>query len=179
MSNDIDFEQFIQLLDGALASDDKNVKQALRKFLFVAAMVMGDDTEPGPFTQMMDTIDELQHRLATLEGRLNPGTTTTDAWTPITYTGIGTGSTSAGTSHITTPSTTGGSITSTGYTTFTNPTGNTGTITLPNSNSTAGTSWTISGNPTNPTTTYYDLGDPKTGTSIKEEIKEGLEKLAK
>ena len=189
MSNDIDFEQFIQLLDGALASDDKNVKQALRKFLFVAAMVMGDDTEPGPFTQMMDTIDSLQQRLAQLESQMSPTTTSPFTYPQTTWTGIGTGlgtgTTGTGTSTsgsitATSPPTTGGSITTTGCTTYTNPTGNTGTITLPSSN-TVGSTWTISGNAANTTTStlWYDLDDPKTGTSIKEEIKEGLEKLAK
>ena len=186
MSNDIDFEQFIQLLDGALASDDKNVKQALRKFLFVAAMVMGDDTEPGPFTQMMDTIDSLQQRLAILETQSNQTTTVPYQYPGTTWTGIGTG-TSTGTGTISTGTgigtstpNTSGSITSTGSTTYTNPTSN--IITFPNA-STTGSTWTISGgNTSNSTTTtslWYDMDDPKTGTNIKEEIKEGLEKLAK
>ena len=53
MSNDIDFEQFIKLLDGALASDDKNIRESLRKFLFVAAMVLGDEAKPGKIKKMM------------------------------------------------------------------------------------------------------------------------------
>lgn len=198
MNSDIDFDQFIKLLDGALASDDKNVKQALRKFLFVAAMVIGDDCEPGPFTKMMDTIDSLQHRVASLENQ-NTLTTTDNLWvTGDTITNIGTGAsptfppttttggttgsvTGSGSLTAITPPTTSGSITSTGYTTYTNPTSSTGTITLPMATSTTvGTSYTISGNPGNTTTStlWYDVDDPKTGTSIKEEIKESLKKLA-
>jgi len=179
MSNDIDFEQFIKLLDGALASDDKNVKQALRKFLFVAAMVMGNDTEPGPFTQMMDTIDALQRRIAALENQ-NTFTTTDNIWTTQEIgTGIGTGSgTGIGWAGGTTGAITGGSATSTVFTT--NATSNISTITLP-STSTSGTTYTVTNNPSNTTTSTlrYNMEDPKTGTSIKEEIKEGLEKLAK
>lgn len=180
MSNDIDFEQFIQLLDGALASDDKNVKQALRKFLFVAAMVMGDDTEPGPFTQMMDTIDSLQQRLAQLEAQLSSTTSGQSTWTypnwGTTNIGTGTGISSTGT---VTGAATSGSIAGTGSATFTNPTGNTGTITLPNATTTAvsGTYQFTGGSTTN--MTWDDFNDPKTGTNIKEEIKEGLDKLAK
>lgn len=186
MSNDIDFDQFIKLLDGALASDDKNVKQALRKFLFVAAMVMGDDCEPGPFTEMMDTIDSLQERLVRLEKQMNSSTST---WTYPDWT-IGTGigasptfipATTGGTSTSgsLTPISGGGSITSSGNTTYTNLTGTTSTITLPNT-STSGTTYSIGATTSNITgTSWYNMADPKTGTSIKEEIKKGLEKLAK
>lgn len=176
--NDIDFDQFIKLLDGALASDDKNVKQALRKFLFVAAMVMGDDCEPGPFTEMMDTIDSLQRRVATLENQ-NTYTTTDNMWATQ---GIGT----AFNPLFTTPSTAGGtsgSITSSGSTTVINPavTTSTSTITMPNTTTTtAGTIYTISGlSNVTPSTLWHDMVDPKTGTSIKEKIKESLKKLAK
>jgi len=183
MSNDIDFEQFIKLLDGALASDDKNVKQALRKFLFVAAMVMGDDTEPGPFTQMMDTIDSLQQRLTQLEAQTNPTTSIPSTWTYPIGTGQQPPFTSPSTAGGPTGTVTGGSATSNGFTTYTNTTGTTGTtgtITLPNA-STSGTTYTVTNNPSNTTTStiWYDMAGPKTGTSIKEEIKESLEKLAK
>lgn len=82
--NDTDFEQFIKLLDGALASDDKNVRNALKKFLFVAALALGDDCEPGPFTEMMETIDNLQQRISTLELKDNstyvPNPGTSNPW---------------------------------------------------------------------------------------------------
>lgn len=183
MSNDIDFDQFIKLLDGALASDDKNVKQALRKFLFVAAMVMGDDCEPGPFTEMMGTIDSLQQRLATLETQMNSATSTR-TYPEWIGTGIGASptfipTTTGGTSGSLTTISGGGSITSSGNTTYTNLTGTTSTITLPNT-STSGTSYSIGATTSNITgTSWYNMADPKTGTSIKEEIKKGLEKLAK
>ncbi len=100
--NDVDFEQFIKLLDGALASDDKNVRNALKKFLFVAALALGDDTEPGPFTQMMETIDNLQRRISTLESQKNstqtyPNTPWITYTTPTIYPNIGTPGTAAGT----------------------------------------------------------------------------------
>ena len=156
-NNDFNFEQFIKLLDGALASDDKNVKQALRKFLFVAAMVMGDDAEPGPFTQMMETIDSLQQRISTLESQGSytfsgsttwPNTTTTTTATGTSWPLVA-GSTTAGSI---TAATTAGGYTS-GY---------------------ARTSPSSSFTTKNIFATYDDEG-----TKIKEEIKEGLEKLAK
>lgn len=83
---DTDFEQFIQILDGALASKDPKVKNALRKFLFVAALAMGDDMEPGPFTEMMETINELQQRISTLESQArNDQYTTTTTTEPSWY----------------------------------------------------------------------------------------------
>ncbi|MEE8233125.1 MAG: hypothetical protein V3R41_00395 [Gammaproteobacteria bacterium] len=183
MSNDVDFDQFIKLLDGALASDDKNVKQALRKFLFVAAMVMGDDTEPGPFTEMMETIDSLQQRLATLEMQVSPTTSAPSVWPQNTWK-VGTGQqppfTSPSTTGGSTGPLTGGTATSNGYITYTNTTGNTGTITLPNATSTTlGGTYTVPNNTTTTTAVWYDMGDPTTGTSIKDKIKKGLEKLAK
>ena len=121
--NDVDFEQFIKLLDGALASDDKNVRNALKKFLFVAALALGDDTEPGPFTQMMETIDNLQRRISTLEQSTSKPHTTAP-WitytTPTVYPNIGTPGTAAGTTPYTYGSTTT-STSSSGYK-FTNTT---------------------------------------------------------
>ena len=123
--NDVDFEQFIKLLDGALASDDKNVRNALKKFLFVAALALGDDTEPGPFTQMMETIDNLQRRISTLESQKNstqtyPNTPWITYTTPTIYPNIGTPGTAAGTTPYTYGSTTT-STSSSGYK-FTNTT---------------------------------------------------------
>jgi hypothetical protein len=159
--NDIDFEQFIKLLDGALASDDKNVKNALRKFLFVAALALGDDVEPGPFTQMMETIDNLQRRISILESQKTytqqTDPTTTTPWvytTPITYPNTGAPWTTAG---GTGTGWTSGSVTNTAGTTFTNTTTSVST-----------------GNPT-----YPFFGDDKTGTKIKDSIKGKLKGLVK
>ena len=79
MSTDIDFDQFIKVLDAALVTDNQNVKKALRKFLFVAAMAMSDDDmERGPFTEMMETIDSLRQRVGALESANTTTTTFTD-----------------------------------------------------------------------------------------------------
>lgn len=177
MSNDVDFEQFIQLLDAALASDDKNVRQALRKFMFVAAMVLGDDTEPGPFTQMMETIDALQRRVALLEGTGQNHTYTTPNYpgttsAPIWYgSGTGTGTSTSGTINIQ-----GGSSTTNAYSTTTTAS-TTGNITL---SGTTGYSIPSMTNtvPGTTTTFFYDIADPKSGTKAKNKIAEGLKKLA-
>ncbi len=79
MSTDIDFDQFIKVLDAALVTDNQSVKKALRKFLFVAAMAMSDDDmERGPFTEMMETIDNLRQRVGALESDNATTTTFTD-----------------------------------------------------------------------------------------------------
>ena len=183
MSSDVDFEQFIKLLDGALASDDKTIQQALRKFLFVAAMVLGDECEPGPFTKMMETMDSLQRRLATLENQNNTtvadngwyDTTSSPTFYPFTApgTGIGVGgsSTSTGTppnwTNAVSTTTTSGSIT------------NTGTITLNGGTSGYCTPGYLPG--TGGTTTTYtfpSFEDSETGTEIKQEIEDALDRLA-
>lgn len=150
-NNDFNFEQFIKLLDGALASDDKNVKQALRKFLFVAAMVMGDNTESGPFTKMMETIDNLQQRISTLENKDNYTFTSTapdiTTWTNGTITPSTTGYYSSGSLS--------GSAATTDITSIAYNSGTTNIFTSPNS-----------------------FLDPS-GTDIKEEIMEGINNLAK
>jgi len=153
--NDVDFEQFIKLLDGALASDDKNVRNALKKFLFVAALALGDDAEPGPFTQMMETIDNLQRRISTLESQNNSTQTypnTHSPWitytTPTIYPNIGTPGTAAGTAPW-------------GGTTTTTTTYSGGTNTYPGG--------------------YISttLGDDKTGDKLKASIKDKLKGLVK
>ena len=183
MSNEVDFEQFIKLLDGALASDDKNVKQALRKFLFVAAMVMGDDTEPGPFTKMMETMDAMQQRLAILETQQTP--TQPQDWyggsSPTFYPYISPGTGTAG-------DWTGGSITGTGTIPYTNTNtttnavsttttaSNTGNITFSNTTGYSYIPSTTSG--TSTITLDYTPKPVKTGTEIKDEIMEALDRLA-
>jgi len=177
MSSDVDFEQFIKLLDGALASDDKNIQQALRKFLFVAAMVLGDECEPGPFTKMMETMDEMQRRLHSLE---NKDVQITDT-NPYVWPNSGGG----------TPYWGGGSSSGSGTITFTN----TGTSTNAVSTTTTGSNTTTTGNitlggttgycyPTVPgtgvtgTTTWITPGAEETGTEIKQEIEDALDRLA-
>lgn len=174
--NDSDFEQFIKLLDAALVSDDKKIKTALRKFMFIMALNLSDDDcEPGPFTKMMETIDELQRRVGGLEMKDNSTWTTTDPYTQTWPYGVGIGT--AGPPYQTPPSTTGGSITATGTTNWTNaPSASTGTVTT---TTTANTPFSAATNCwTNIGTTYtINLGDEDSGTEIKNEIKDKLEKL--
>lgn len=161
-NNDYNFEQFIRLLDGALATDDKNVKKALRKFLFVAALVMGNDTEPGPFTEMMETIDRLQERISTLEkNETHIGSTTVyPSWI-----NNGTSWTTGGTSAVTrTPTITSGSGSISGSTGYINP------IT---------TSITSTASTATGTYTFFDSDNILGGTAIKEKIKECIDSLAK
>lgn len=176
MTTDVDFEQFIQLLDAALASDDKNVRQALRKFLFVTAMVLGDDCEPGPFTKMMDTMDAMQKRLADLEAQ--PTQTTTTDW----Y-GGSSSPTFPG------PTWTGGSITGSGTNIpWTNTNATSTTITPSTSTSTTG-NITISGGTSGycympstssgaTSTITFTVPPEETGTEIKQEIEDALDRLA-
>jgi len=162
--NDEQFEQFIKLLDAALVSDDKKIKSALRKFMFIMALNLSDDDcEPGPFTKMMETMDDLQRRLAQIEGQ-NTTWTTTD--NPYVYGGTGTaapywipGGTTSGTVTISNPTTTTG-----------------GTITTNASSCTGFTANAYSG--MSNTFTSFDFGqEVDSGTTIKEDIKDKLKKL--
>lgn len=170
------FEQFITLLDAALASDDPKIKNALRKFMFIMALNLSDDDcEPGPFSKMMDTIDDLQRRLGSLEMKDNNNFTTTSPYGTQTWPyGVGIG-TAASPPYIA-PTTTGGSATSTGTTQWINiPTSTTATI------ATAGPANTIFGGTgcwSNTTGTYtINPEDEDSGTEIKNEINEKLAKL--
>lgn len=77
MSDEIDFGQFIELLDKALTSKDPNIQKALKKFLFIASLASDDTPSDGPFSKMVKTMEDLQRRLALLEAlqhaNSNPG----------------------------------------------------------------------------------------------------------
>ena len=178
--NDEDFEQFITLLDAAIASDDPKIQKALKKFVFLIRLNLSDeDCKPGPFTKMMETIDDLQRRVGAVEAK--------DAtWTQQPYYG---GGTSIGTD----PNThwyNGGSGTA-GNITFTNATSN---VTIPSTTTTTAgnitlsgvasgstctgfTASAVSGNTT--TTAIFPAYEVDSGSKIKDQIKEKLTKLAK
>lgn len=174
--NDEQFEQFIKLLDAALVSDDKKIKSALRKFMFIMALNLSDDDcEPGPFTKMMETMDSLERRLAQVENQ-NTFTTTENTWygqqpigTAAPYWTPG-GSSTGGSSSITYTNAT--STTAVPSTTTTS-----GNITL--TGLTSGSTCTgFTANAYSGMNTTYDFGyDVDTGTTIKEEIKTKLKKL--
>jgi hypothetical protein len=178
---DEEFEQFITLLDGALASDDPKIRKAIKKFMFIIALNLSDDDcEPGPFTKMMETMDDLQRRLAQVEGQNAFTQSPPYTQTPYTpYVGGGT-STSPNDPFITWYNTTG-NITTNAVSTTTVPSTTTtaGNITLTGgSNCTGFTANAYSGMGTNTITTSYDLGyDVDSGTTIKNEIKDKLKKL--
>jgi len=77
MSEEIDFGQFIELLDKALVSKDPNIQKALKKFLFIASLASDDAPADGPFSKLVKNIEDLQRRLAFLEAinaaQSNPG----------------------------------------------------------------------------------------------------------
>ena len=176
--NDEQFEQFIKLLDAALVSDDKKIKSALRKFMFIMALNLSDDDcEPGPFTKMMETMDDLQRRVAQVEGQNTFTQSPPYTQTPYTpYVGGGS-STSPNSPYITWYN---ANTTTNAVSTTTTPTTTTsGNITLTGgSNCTGFTANAYSGMGTNTVTTSYDLAyDVDSGTTIKNEIKDKLKKL--
>lgn len=60
MSDNIDFEQLIDLLDRALTSKDPKVISALKKFLFIAALATEETEEEGPFANLVRRIEALE-----------------------------------------------------------------------------------------------------------------------
>lgn len=178
MSTDIDFDQFIKVLDAALATDNQNVKKALRKFLFVAAMAMSDDDmERGPFTEMMETIDNLRQRVGALEGAnvttFTDQTLTTPQWmqSPTYYATTGTGTGSTGNINISNGSSTIGNITTTA--------GNTTTAISISPQTYSGSSCTgfTTSNTLGYTINLDLLDDGPKAEKIKSDIVTGLKKL--
>ena len=174
MSNEIDLDQFIQVLDHALATDDPKIKKALKKFLFIAALAMEGDPEPGPFSEMLEEMTELRRRMRALEDMVAQRHTQTDYidW-------YGSSSTTPKWIYDNSTSTAGSSVS------ITNP--NTTTTTI----STGGSSC---GGFVNPTTTTnvtgsytlggyggftINLGDDEKGKRIKRELEEKLGNLTK
>jgi len=175
MSNEIDLEQFIQVLDHALGTDDPKIKKALKKFLFIAALAMEGDPEPGPFSAMLEEMDDLRRRVKDLE---NKGLYTfTDNKSDYWY-GSSSG-TNATWKYFQGPSTSGTSTT-------------TGTVTITPNTSSSGSTTTINtggctGYIPSSSTTYggiysgysINLGDDEKGKRIKRELEEKLGNLTK
>ncbi len=170
--NDEDFEQFITLLDAAIASDDPKIQKALKKFVFLIRLNLSDeDCKPGPFTKMMETIDDLQRRIIAVEGTQQPiyyggqgigsGGTAVDPFTHWYNNGTSTITTNA-VSNVTIPVTTTNSTT--------------GNITLSGSNCTG---FTTTAGSTTSTTFTMPAYEVDSGSKIKEQIKEKLTQLAK
>ena len=66
MTDELDFDQLVELFDKALTSNDPNVQKALKKFLFIVTLSK-DTEEKGPFSRLMDQLEEVDRRLAILE----------------------------------------------------------------------------------------------------------------
>jgi len=171
--NDEDFEQFITLLDAAIASDDPKIQKALKKFVFLIRLNLSDeDCKPGPFTKMMETIDDLQRRVAAVEGQgqtwpqaqpyLGSGGTSVDPFTHWYNNGTNTFTATNAVSAVTIPATTAtttGSVTLSGGTSCTGFAGNT--------------------HPGNTTTFTSPIYEVDSGSKIKDDIKAKLTQLAK
>ena len=166
MSNEINLDQFIQVLDHALATDDAQVRKALKKFLFIAALALEDDPEPGPFTKMFEEMDDLRKRVRDLETAKQVTQTDYTDWYG-TSAGSPTWKYQGGTS-------TSGAVTVNPTTTTsgtTNITGGSscGGFTMPNSTT---NTWSTLGYTIN-------LGDDEKGKRIKQELTEKLGNLTK
>lgn len=174
--NDEDFEQFITLLDAAISSDDPKIQKALKKFVFLIRLNLSDeDCKPGPFTKMMETIDDLQRRLSVIEGANTTWTQTQPlgpyqggtSVSPTHWYNNGTSTITTNTSNTltiptTTTSSTTGNITFTGLSSGSNCTG---FLANAYSGSTTTNAFTI---------TDYEVDS---GTKIKNDIKDKLKKL--
>ena len=168
MSNEIDLDQFIQVLDHALATDDPKIKKALKKFLFIAALAMEGDPEPGPFTAMLEEMDDLRRRVKALESSNVTYTDIKDYW----YGNSSANATWKYVSNGTTAGSNAGSVTITPNTSTTTTTINTGGCTgyIPSTSTTYGGGFggfTI------------NLGDDEKGKRIKRELEEKLGTLTK
>jgi len=114
MSNEIDFDQLIDLLDRALTSNDPKVMKALKKFLFIAALATEDTDEKGPFANFIERLEAVERQVASqpftqFPGQTYPGTGYPGGSSPMWYnTGGGTTTTTAisGNTHQYLPNTT-------------------------------------------------------------------------
>ena len=104
MSDDIDFDQLIDLLDRALVSDDPKVKKALKKFLFITALATEDTEESGPLRDLISRIEALEAKVNSggWGGYQWPPTTNTPMWYTSNGTGVIVGSTGNTTASTTT-----------------------------------------------------------------------------
>ena len=69
-NSEFDLELFAKLFDAALASNNPSVKKALRNFMLVASLADADnanDTPKGPFSDLLNTVNQLERRLKILE----------------------------------------------------------------------------------------------------------------
>lgn len=95
--SDFDLEQFVDLFDTAMTSDNPTVKKAFKNLMIVATLVNAEN-EPkiGPLRELMTSLNDLRSRVATLEASKyssygpittnTPGMPTWTVGTPTPYT---------------------------------------------------------------------------------------------
>lgn len=115
-NSDFDLEQFVDLFDTAMSSDNPAVKRALKNLMMISTLVDSDikpdDRVKGPLRRLVDDVNNLNRRIHTLEfdqmqkkytqpvetypasaPYFSPSVgTSTTPWTPGTIIGTGTGS---------------------------------------------------------------------------------------
>ena len=68
---DFDLEQFIELFDTALTSEDPRIKQALGHLMTITALITTtnrrDDQRNGPLRRLFDDVNNIHHRVERLE----------------------------------------------------------------------------------------------------------------
>lgn len=74
-SSDFDLEQFVDLFDTAMSSDNPAVKRALKNLLMIASLVDSDipaeQRVEGPLRRLVDDINNLSRRIGQLEQEKN------------------------------------------------------------------------------------------------------------
>ena len=94
MEEDFNLEQFVDLFDTAMMSDNPTVKKAFKNLMLVATLVSAEN-EPkiGPLRELITTINDLRARVSTLEsskyssyGPITTGMPTWTVGTPTPYT---------------------------------------------------------------------------------------------
>ena len=68
IEDDFNLEQFVDLFDTAMMSDNPTVKKAFKNLMLVATLVSAEN-EPkiGPLRELVTTVNDLRSRVATLE----------------------------------------------------------------------------------------------------------------
>ena len=94
-SSDFDLEQFVDLFDTALSSDNPAVKRALKNLMMIAALVDSDikpeDRVKGPLRRLVDDVNNLHRRINQLEHDSVQRQYTKTVTTPYYPPSIGTG----------------------------------------------------------------------------------------
>lgn len=70
MSEKFDLEQFVDLFDQAMSSDNPTIQRAFKNLLLVAAIAESDEEKViGPMRELLEEVKELRRRITNLEGQ--------------------------------------------------------------------------------------------------------------